>query len=218
MGGDLQATPTEKDQSSYHAPLHQFSKDAGLQHIPPSDIHTYIPAQTYIDNWLLRQSNKTTHYTRINTKITTHTPECRDHKALILDLPQIGSITPPDPTHKLKNPTTRSLPPFLLPIPRNLIELYQLVNPSTSTNTQHTSQTLKNLLMAQSATTDQIDYAAAQVMAIIHEYQDIATQIWSMQTQRPDTTTITQLKPQISRAGLRQISRLAKLRNECNKC
>jgi hypothetical protein len=54
-------------------------------------------------------------------------------------------------------------------------------------------------------------------MTIIHEYHDIATKIWPMQTQRPDTTTITQPKPPISRAGLRQISRLAKLRNECNK-
>ena len=38
-----------------------------------------------------------------------------------------------------------------------------------------------------------------------------------MQTQRPNTPTITQPKPPISRAGLRQISRLAKLRNKCNK-
>ena len=38
-----------------------------------------------------------------------------------------------------------------------------------------------------------------------------------MQTQRPDTSNITQPKPPISRAGLRQISRLAKIRNECNK-
>jgi hypothetical protein len=38
-----------------------------------------------------------------------------------------------------------------------------------------------------------------------------------MQTPRSDTTTNTQPKSPISRAGLRQISRLTKLRNECNK-
>jgi hypothetical protein len=38
-----------------------------------------------------------------------------------------------------------------------------------------------------------------------------------MQTQRQDTSTTPQLKPPISRAGLRQIGRLAKLRNECDK-
>ncbi len=54
-------------------------------------------------------------------------------------------------------------------------------------------------------------------MTIIHEYHDIATQIWPMQTQRPDTITITQPKPPISRVGLRQITRLVKLHNECNK-
>jgi hypothetical protein len=67
--------------------------------------------------------------------------------------------------------------------------------------------------MAQLATTDQIDYDATQVMTIFHEYLDIATQIWPTQTQRPEITTTTQPKPPISRAGLRQISRLAKLRN-----
>ena len=34
-----------------------------------------------------------------------------------------------DLKHNLKNPTTRSHPPFLLPISRNLIDLYQLSNP-----------------------------------------------------------------------------------------
>jgi hypothetical protein len=176
-------------------------------------MHTYIPARTSIDHWLLKQPNTTTHYTNTNTKITTHTPEFGDHKALILDLPQIGRITTPDPSHKQKNPTTRSDPPFQLPIPRNLVDLYQLGNASTSNNTQYTSQTLTTLLRAQLATTDQIDYAAAQVMTIIHEYHDIATQIWPMKTPRSDTTTNTQSKPPIPRAGLRQISRLAKLRN-----
>jgi hypothetical protein len=217
MGGDLQATPSKGDERSYHAPLHHFCTESGLQLITPCDIDTYIPARTSIDHWLLRQPNTTTHYTNINTTITTHTPEYGDHKALILDLSQIGINTTPDPSHKQKNQTTRSHPPFQLPIPRNLIDLYQLGNPATSNNTQHTSQTLNNLLMTQSPTTDQIDYAAVQVMTIIHEYHNIATHIWPMQTPRPDTTTITQPKPPISRAGMRQISRLARLRNECNK-
>ncbi len=41
--------------------------------------------------------------------------------------------------------------------------------------------------------------------------------MWPIQTQKIDTPTITQPKPLISRANLRQISILAKLRNECNK-
>jgi hypothetical protein len=204
MGGDLQATPSVGDERSYHPSLHNFCIETGLQHITPSDLHTYIPARTSIDHWLLRQPNTTTHYTNTNTTITTHIPEYGDHKALILELPQIGLITTPKSSHKQKNPTTRSQPPFQLPITQNLIDLYQLGNPSTTSNTRHTSQTLNNLLGAQSATTDQIDYAAAQVMTIIHEYHDIATQILPMQTPRSDTTTITQLKPPILRVGLRK--------------
>jgi len=76
MGGDLQATPTEEDERSYHAPLNQFCKESGLTRITPSDIHTYIPAKTPIEHWLMRQTHTTTHYTKINTKITIHTPEC----------------------------------------------------------------------------------------------------------------------------------------------
>ena len=139
MGGNLQVTPNEEDERSYNATLSQFCQESGLKHITPKDTHTYIPAQTSLDHWLLRQPTTTTHYTNINTKITTHTPEYGDHKALILNLPQIGIIKTHDHKHSQQNPTTRSHPPFQLPTPRNLIDLYQLGNPSTSANINHTS-------------------------------------------------------------------------------
>jgi len=168
MSGDLQSTPTEEDKRSYHVPLNHFCKESGLIHITPSDIYTYIPAKTSIDHWLMRQPNATTHYTKINTKISTHTSKYGDHKALILKLPQIGSIATPDIKHKHMNPTTRSHPHFLLPILCNRIDIYQLGKPSTSTSTQDTSQTLNNLFMAHTAIIDQIYYTAAQVMKQIH--------------------------------------------------
>jgi hypothetical protein len=105
----------------------------------------------------------------------------------------------------------------MLPIPYNLIDLHQLGNPSTAANTRHISQPLTNQLMVSTVTTDHIDFAATQVRTIIHEYHDMVTHIWPMQDSRQDTATITQLKSPISRAGLRQIVRLAKLINECNK-
>jgi hypothetical protein len=74
MGGDLQATPSKGDERSHHAPLHNFCTESGLQHITPCEIHTYIPARTSIDHWLLKQPNTTTHYTNTNIRITTHTP------------------------------------------------------------------------------------------------------------------------------------------------
>ena len=79
-----------------------------IKHITQKEIYTYIPAKTLIDHWLLKQLTTTIHYTNINTKITTHTPEYGDHKALILDLPQIGIVNTPDTKDTQKNPATRS--------------------------------------------------------------------------------------------------------------
>jgi hypothetical protein len=62
--------------------------------------------------------------------------------------------------------------------------------------------------------TTEIDYAAAHVMKIMHEFHDIATNIWSMQPPRQDIAMPTHLKPPISKAGLRQLGRLARLKNE----
>jgi len=45
MGVDLQTTPTEEAERTYHAPLNQFCKESGLLHTTPSDINTYIPAK-----------------------------------------------------------------------------------------------------------------------------------------------------------------------------
>jgi len=104
--------PSKGDERSYHPPLHNFCIETGLQHITPRELRTYIPARTSIDHKLVRQPNITTNYTNTNTTITTHTPEYGDHMALILDFPQIGHITTPDPSHKQKKPTTRSHQPF----------------------------------------------------------------------------------------------------------
>jgi hypothetical protein len=56
-----------------------------------------------------------------------------------------------------------------------------LGNTSIKVNTQRTTQTTTTLLHDINATTDQIDYAAAQVMTIINECRDIATTMWPMQ-------------------------------------
>jgi hypothetical protein len=100
------------------------------------------------------------------------------------------------------DPTTRRHPLFLLPILKNLVYmLYQLGNDSTNTNTRYTTQTLSTLLDDDKANTVQLDPGSAH---IIHEYHDIATNIWPMQPARQDTSMPTQLIPPISRRpGLR---------------
>ncbi len=91
MGGDFQATPQKDDERSYYPPLNQFCKKTCLSHIT-KDIYTIIPAKTHLDHWLLRHPHTPQRYTINNTHThtTTYTPENRDHKALILNLPQIG--------------------------------------------------------------------------------------------------------------------------------
>jgi len=217
MGGDLQVTPHKDYAGSHYPPLADSVKTHASITSPPMYIYTFTPAKIHLDHRLLRQTHTPQHYMIHDTKITTFTPEYGDHKDLFLDLPQIGDTQ----QHKAKcnhsNPTTRSHPTFILPIPHHLAKLYRLGNTSTKANAQRTTHTTTALLHDNTAIPDHIDYEATQVMTIINEYHDIATTIWPIQPPRHDTTTPTQLEPPISRAGLRQIDRLAKLRNECNK-
>jgi hypothetical protein len=55
------------------------------------------------------------------------------------------------------------------------------------------------MLISDTTTADQICVAAAEVMTLIHNYYDIATNIWPMQATRQDTPTPVKLKPYISR-------------------
>jgi hypothetical protein len=123
-GRDLQSTLWQGDSVSYYASLQLFFAETGLIHITPTNIHTYIPGNTHIDHWLLRQPTTIPHYNTRNTHTSTQTPECGDRKAFILELYQIGDIQTPNAKRTDTSPTTRSHPPFILPIPQNLIETY----------------------------------------------------------------------------------------------
>jgi hypothetical protein len=186
MEGDLQATSAKEDERSHYPPLTRLCDITGLTHLNPKDTYTYIPARTHVDHWLLRQSTNTQPYTPHNTKITTYTPEYGDHKALALGLPQIGDIQPHKAERNLPKPTTRSHPPFILPIPQNLIDQYRLGNDTTSELTHQATHTTTALLASDTTTTNQIDTytAATNVMTFLHTYHDIATKIWPMQETR----------------------------------
>ena len=177
MGGDLQATPAQENERSHYPPLTHFCDTTSLTHLTPKDTYTYIPFQTHIDHWLLRQPIHTHHYTPHNTHITTHTLEYGDHKALTLELPQIGDIQPHKAKRNYPNPTTRSHPPFILPIPQSLIDQCRLGNDITLDLTYQATQTKTSLLASDTRTTYQIDTATDNVMTLLHIYHDIATKI-----------------------------------------
>ena len=114
-----------------------------------------------------------------NTKISTHTPEYGDHKALTLELPQIGDIQPHKAKLNCPSPTTRSIPQFILPVPQNLIDLYRLGNNTTSDSAHLATQTTTALLASGTTTIDQVDSAANQRYDTpphlsCHSYQDMA--------------------------------------------
>jgi hypothetical protein len=188
-GGDIQATPWQGDARSYYVPQQKFCEETGLIHIiTPTSIHTCIPAQTHIDHWLLRQPTTTPYYNTSNTHTSTHTPELGDHKSLILELPTIGNIEFSDAKRIDTTPTTTSHPPFILHIPQDIVEIFQLGNATTATNTRHTKRTLDALREEPTMDKSKIDYATAQVVTIIHDFHDIATTIWPMQPPRQDIT------------------------------
>ncbi len=87
MGGDLQATPHEKDHRSHLPALSTFCDNIDLKHITYNTTYTYIPASTPIDHWLPKQPPQSKHYNDKNTTTSTFTPQHGDHKALIIELP-----------------------------------------------------------------------------------------------------------------------------------
>ena len=163
MGVGLQATTWEGDTRSHYAPLKQFCKDSGFTHITPTDTHTFIPAKTHLDHWLLRHQSEPALYTTHNTLTTYYTLEYGDYKALILGLSKIGDIQLHNAKRAHTNPSTRSHPPFIIPIPQYLVDLYRLGKDSIKTKTTSTSHTITTLLHDDNATANQIGFATAHV-------------------------------------------------------
>ena len=124
---------------------------------------------------------------------TTISTEFSDHNALLVEIPQIGDLAP-YPSTADTYPTTRDHPPFILPTPKPLIDLYQLGNDTTRTAQEETLLTIQQLTAAEHITTDQIDIAAKMVVATIDSYHRLAQTIWPM-AQPPQHNTSTKLHP-----------------------
>ena len=208
MGGDLQATLSTQHHS-YYKPLADFITNTHLQHLGDPFTPTYTPKNTPLDHWLLRLPAEAR---PASPTTTTAIPmEFSDHHALIAEIPQIGDLAPDPPTTDTY-PTTRDHPPFILPIPKPLIDLYQLGNDTTRTAHDETSLIIQQLTNAEHVTTDQIDIAARMVVETIDTYHQLAQNIWPI-SQPPQTTTNTKLHPPITKSDTRQLRRITRLRN-----
>ena len=77
-------------------------------------------------------------------------------------------------------PTTRNHPPFTLPIPKPLIDLYQLGDNATKLVLEKAQITLDFLSTFTNTTTNDIDNAATLVIHTLTQYHNLAQSIWPM--------------------------------------
>jgi hypothetical protein len=143
---------------------------------------------------------------------TTHS----DHDAVLLSLPAIGDTGSETNTPAHTSNTTRSHPPFVLPIPPNLIEQYTTGTPLTHIATTTTYNILQQLQSKPHITTSDIDTFADALINTLHTYHEEAINIWPMKEPSLVTEPRNKLHSPVSRAGLRQVTRLVQLRNETN--
>ena len=113
---------------------------------------TYTPTKFPIDHWLLRIPKDTP---QPQTTTTTLRTEFSDHNAILAEIPQIG-----DPCFRSSSvdtyPTTRDHPPFILPILKLRIDLYQTGTDNTRASQQEALLTIQKLLGSDKITTDQL--------------------------------------------------------------
>jgi hypothetical protein len=190
LGGDLQATISPQHPSFYE-PLANFITTTQLQHLGDPLTTTYTPTNTPLDHWFNRLPKETQQTTP--TVTSTIPMEFSDHHALLTEIPQIGDL-PTDTSPTTTYPTTRDHPPFILPIPKPLIELYQLGNNTTQTAYEETLLTIQHLTNEEHITTDQIDIAAKMVVETVTTYHNLAKTIWPI-AQPPHMDTSTKLHP-----------------------
>ncbi len=129
LGGDLQATSSPQH-DSYYKPLADLITATQLKHLGDPCTPTYTQKNTPLDHWLMRIPPEAQQPPTTNT--TTIPTEFSDHKALLAEIPQIGNPISAPPIMDTC-PTTRDHPPFILTIPKPLIDLYQLGNETTRT-------------------------------------------------------------------------------------
>jgi hypothetical protein len=138
--------PTHKpNHKSQYPSLKEFCNTTSLTHIIDPHTPTYMPINSLLDHWVLRPLPSTL-FQNINATITASDTDHSDHRVLTISIPQIGDAssqfmpTPPN------IPATRDQPPFILPIPKPLINLCQLGSTTTQKARKEASKSLQDIL------------------------------------------------------------------------
>ena len=218
IGGDFQASP-DPTSRSYYAPLNTLT---ALTPLNDPKVPTFQPARTALDHWLARSG-------QVQSKYSTHISHsvCSDHSAVIIRIQVPGIYLPrtDDPINTQPSATTRTSPPFQLPVDKTNIQLYQLGNQELRTQTASIRREIDSLTaMTEDRKLDisTIDSLAEDIMGLISEYYTLATQIWPTHQTSHYTTTVADtaspqrhntslLKPPMTKSALRSIRRLSRL-------
>jgi hypothetical protein len=205
MGGDLQGTPAQHP-TSHNTPLEEFCNTTSLIHIGDPNTPTFLPSNTPLDHWLLRLPPTTTHI-HADTTITTIPTIHSDHCALIASIPQIGNTPTQNVPTKTPIPTTRSHPPFILPIPKPLIDLYQLGDDTTNKAQLTAATYLATLTDTTTTTTNKIDKAADHIITMLNTYHELAQKTWPMAQTTPPSEA-EKIHTPLTHSDNRQLKRL----------
>jgi hypothetical protein len=162
-----------------------------------------MPTDSPLDHCLLRLPPSTHSHYKLATTSATDTKH-HDQRALTFHIPKIGDDASPPPNLSPPIPTTRDHPPFILPIPKHLIDLYQLGNANTQTTLEKASNYIHDLITSNDITPTHIDKTTKYVINMIDIYRTHAHTIWPMTEQTPSTEP-KKLRPSITKADTRQI-------------
>jgi len=183
LGGDLQATPSV-GHPSHNQAVDLFCTSAGLIPLGDTCISNFTSTSSPLDHWLLRPPTHIDDTIYDNAYTTPRNTTYSDHKALTANIPQVGNPTPQTKHNTTNTTTTKNHPPFTLPIPKPLINLYQLGNDATKLAFEKAQNTLAFLSTSTETTAKDIDNATKLVIHTLTQYHNLAQSIWPM-TQSP---------------------------------
>jgi hypothetical protein len=163
LGGDLHATPSAGHPSHSHT-LDQLCTSTELKWIGDPYTPTCTPTNSPLDHWLLRLPANTYATTYDHTYTTPRDTTHSDHRVLTASLPQVGNPIAQTKHNTTDIPTTRNHPPFTLPIPKPLIDLYHLRDDVTKRALEEAQNLLASLHISTETTTTDIDNSAKIVI------------------------------------------------------
>ena len=214
VGGDLQAA-SSPNHCAHNQTIENFCTSTNLQPLGDPHTPTYTPTNTPLDHWLIHIPLNPQILPTLQIETTPIHTTYSDHRALLTTIPQIGIIPPPTTTTHTTIPISGDHPPFVIAIPKTLIELYQLGNATTRQAQDEATGLLSILNASPTASTQNIDKSAKLAIATLQHFHNLAQSIWPM-AQTHEHTQPHKFYTTINKFDNRKIKRIIRLRYSAN--